>query len=282
MSGFHGNGNDDHHGAAVADAFNQQDSGNSRSGQGASGASLRDNEIEGALDQALGGHSHDASVASGKSIANSDYSQHDGREGKSDRLSGDDGNDFISAGQKRIEFSGSGTGPDEFPFPNDSPGFMQANAVLEDGRLKIEGEFSNFDAVPLFEAEGVNEQAAQDATVFSNDAAQDLVNRFRDDAQAKGFEPTGVHLHFSPEQEADATIIRTLSVEQNDAKSGTISGNFALTPEEQAAASAARSDGEGLFYLNNHTNVNADGDDRGGFLNGEVRFNLNPTNLGED
>jgi hypothetical protein len=159
---------------------------------------------------------------------------------------------------------------------------MSANAVLEDGRLKIEGSFSNFDAVPLFEAEGANEQAAEDVSVFSNDDPQDLVNRFRADAEAKGFEPTGVHLHFSPEEEADATIMWTLGVEQNDAKSGTISGDFALTPEEQAAASAARSDGKGLFYLNNHTNVNADGDDRGGFLNGEVRFNLNPTSLDKE
>lgn len=276
MAGFH----DDRHGAAVADAFVPQESHDSSSGQG---GSLQDAELAHSLDQALG-HSHNDAPPppSGRSTSDGGYTQHDGDEGKSDTLTGDDGNDFISAGQKRIELSGSGTGPDEFPFPNDSPGEMSATAVLEEGRLKIDGSFSNFDAVPLFEAEGVNERAAEDATVFSNDAPQDLVNRFRADAESKGFEPTGVHLHFSPEQEADATIIRTLSVEQNDAKSGTISGDFALTPEEQAAASAARSDGGGLFYLNNHTNVNADGDDRGGFLNGEVRLNLNPISLDKD
>jgi hypothetical protein len=268
MSGLHGN--EEAHGIALLEPPSHT-SGEYSSAQG---SSLHDQEIESALDQVFGGHSHEAATPFQTS-----YKQQNGTEGQADALLGDDGNDFLSAGQQRIEFSGSGTGPDEFPFPNDSPGEMSATAVLEDGRFKIEGSFSNFDGAPLFSVDGADEKAASDATVFSGDAPQDLVDKFRNDAEGKGFEPTGVHLHFSPEQEADATIIRTLQVASTDAKSGTISGDFALSPEEQAAASAAREDGNGIFYLNNHTNINADADNRGGFLNGEVRFNLNSTNL---
>jgi hypothetical protein len=85
---------------------------------------------------------------------------------------------------------------------------------------------------------------------------------------------SGTHLHFSPSGDtrgnfADATVVRYFTNTIIDAKSGTISGEFELKPEEQAALLA------GDLYLNIHSNVDGDGDGKAGFPTGENRINFN-------
>jgi len=85
---------------------------------------------------------------------------------------------------------------------------------------------------------------------------------------------SGTHVHFSPAGDnrgnfADATVVRFLENTPTDAKSGTLTGEFELTPAEQAALLA------GNFYINIHTNLDGDGDGIAGYPTGENRINLN-------
>jgi hypothetical protein len=85
---------------------------------------------------------------------------------------------------------------------------------------------------------------------------------------------SGTHLHFSPAGDsrgnfADATVVRFFENTPIDAKSGTLKGEFELTPTEQAALLA------GNLYVNIHSNLDVDGDGKAGFPTGENRLNLN-------
>ncbi len=85
---------------------------------------------------------------------------------------------------------------------------------------------------------------------------------------------SGTHMHFSPSGDArgsfaDATVVRYLTNTPTDDRSGKISGEFELTPAEQAAFLA------GDFYINAHSNIDADGDGKAGFPTGENRINFN-------
>lgn len=54
-----------------------------------------------------------------------------------------------------------------------------------------------------------------------------------------------------------------------DVKSDMLKGEFKLSPQEQAALLA------GNLYMNLHTNVDGNDDDRAGFPTGENRININ-------
>lgn len=193
---------------------------------------------------------------------------------KSDKLVGGGGDDFLYVGDDGFKIGkAKGSGPGEFPFPNDSPGTSDATAELEGGVLRISGRYKNFDGAPLF-SQGETE-IDPNATILNGSDPEALIEGFlRVPQDDEGNRISGTHLHFSPAQDsrgnfADATVIRYLEEDLIDAKSGTISGEFELTPEEQAAFLA------GNLYVNLHTNIDLDGDGRAGFPTGENRLNFN-------
>jgi hypothetical protein len=149
-----------------------------------------------------------------------------------------------------------GTGPAEFPFKNDSPGTTELNTELKDGVLKINGSYKDFDAFPLF-SQGET-TIDPNAKILNGSDPVSLVNNFlKVPKDVEGNLLSGTHLHFSTSGDArgncaDATIVRFLTNTPTDAKSGTISGEFELTPTEQAAFLA------GDLYANVHTNIDGD------------------------
>jgi hypothetical protein len=195
-----------------------------------------------------------------------------------DKLVGGGGDDFLYVGDDGFRTSNArGDGPGEFPFPNDSPGTTNLRADLKGGVLKINGNYRNFDGAPLF-SEG--ETAIDETAVILNGSdPQALIEGFlKVPKDSEGNNISGTHLHFSPSGDsrgnfADATVERYLTNTPTSNKSGKISGEFELSAEEQAAFLA------GNFYVNLHTNVDTDGDGKGGFPTGENRVNLNQNTI---
>ena len=191
-----------------------------------------------------------------------------------DLMIGKGGDDFLYVGDNSFKIgTAKGSGPTEFPFPNDSPGTSEATATLQGGTLKITGSYKNFDASPLFSKGDTAIDSS--AKILNGSDPVALINGFLKVPQdVEGNKITGTHMHFSPTGDsrgnfADATVIRYIKETPTDAKSGTLAGEFHLNPDEQAAFLA------GNIYMNIHTNVNTDGDNRGGFPTGENRLDFN-------
>ena len=192
-----------------------------------------------------------------------------------DRLIGGAGDDFLYVGNDgfKTNTAKATSGENEFPFKNNSPGSTELNTELKDGVLRINGSYKNFDAAPLFsQGETVIDPKA---TILNGSDPVSLINGFLKVPQdVEGNKLSGTHLHFSPSEDdrgnfADATVVRYFTNTPTDAKSGTIAGEFELTPTEQAAFLA------GNLYANIHTNVDLDGDGKAGFPTGENRINFN-------
>ena len=235
------------------------------------GASLQAAE----LDEAIERSDHDHAATGAELPRTTDYEQQNGTTGK-DLLVGSQGNDFLFPGEDTFKFNTASTasGAREFPFPNSSPGSTELNLDLKDGKLKVEGEFKDFDGAPLF-SQGETEIDPK-AEILNGSDPDTLVKGFLAVPEdVEGNQLSGTHLHFSPAEDsrgdfADATVVRFLENEVNpDGKSGRISGEFELNPEEQAALLA------GNLYVNAHSNVDVDGNDKAGFPTGENRVNLN-------
>jgi hypothetical protein len=191
-----------------------------------------------------------------------------------DRLVGGDGNDFLYVGDDGFSIGkATGGGGTEFPFPTDSPGTSELNLELKNGVLKATGSYTNFDGLPLF-SQGET-TLDPNAKILSGANPQALMDGFlKVPKDVEGNLISGTHLHLSPAGDnrgnfADATVIRYFENTPTDAKSGTITGEFKLSAEEQAALLA------GNLYVNLHTNIDGDKDGRAGFATGENRINLN-------
>ncbi|MBF2025178.1 MAG: CHRD domain-containing protein [Oscillatoriales cyanobacterium C42_A2020_001] len=191
-----------------------------------------------------------------------------------DRIIGGTGNDFLYVGDDSIRFNtAKGGGGTEFPFATDSPGTSELNAQLKNGVLTVNGSYKDFDGFPLFSQ---GEKAIDpNAKILNGANPQALVDGFlKVPKDVEGNLISGTHLHFSPAGDsrgnfADATVIRYFENTPTDAKSGTIRGQFELTPEEQAALLG------GTMYVNIHSNIDGDKDGRAGFPTGENRLNFN-------
>ncbi|MBW4472155.1 MAG: CHRD domain-containing protein [Stenomitos rutilans HA7619-LM2] len=192
-----------------------------------------------------------------------------------DRLIGGKGDDFLYVGDDGFKFNTATaeSGANEFPFKNDSPGSSEVSLELKDGVLRATGSYKNFDAFPLF-SQGEKEIDPK-ATILNGSDPVSLINNFlKVPNDVEGNPLSGTHLHFSPSGDnrgnfADATVLRYFTNTVIDAKSGTITGEFELKPEEQAALLA------GDLYLNIHSNIDGDGDGKAGFPTGENRLNFN-------
>jgi len=192
------------------------------------------------------------------------------------RLIGGKGDDFIfAAGDNGVKFNTAraNSGAEEFPFKNDSLGSSEVNLSLKNGVLKVEGSYKDFNAFPLF-SQGET-TIAPDAKILNGSDPVSLINNFLKVPKDKEGNPiSGTHLHLSPSGDdrgnfADATVLRYFTNTITDAHSGKISGEFHLSPDEQAALLA------GDLYLNIHTNINNTGDGKSGFPTGENRINFN-------
>jgi hypothetical protein len=190
------------------------------------------------------------------------------------RLIGGDGDDFLYVGDDGIKFNpATGKGGTEFPFPTDSSGTTTLNLNLQKGVLKVNGNYQGFDGFPLF-SQGET-TIDPNARILNGSDPKALVDGFLKVPQdVEGNRLSGTHLHFSPAGDsrgnfADATVVRFFENTPTDARSGTITGEFELKPEEQAALLA------GNLYVNIHTNIDGDGDGKAGFPTGENRINLN-------
>jgi CHRD domain/RTX calcium-binding nonapeptide repeat (4 copies) len=193
-----------------------------------------------------------------------------------DRLIGGKGDDFlyaVSDAGVKFNTAKATSGANEFPFKNDSLGSSQVDLSLKDGRLSVKGSYKDFNAFPLF-SQGEKE-IAPDAKILNGSDPVALINGFlKVPKDVEGNAISGTHLHFSPADDArgnfaDATVVRYFNNTPTDAKSGTITGEFNLTPVEQAALIA------GDLYFNIHTNINGSGDGKTGFPTGENRINFN-------
>jgi Ca2+-binding RTX toxin-like protein len=196
-----------------------------------------------------------------------------------DKLIGGDGNDFLAPGDDTFTFRTARSGA-EFPFVTNSPGSTKLNLELKGGVFRVNGTYENFDGAPLFSQ---GETTIDPKAIVLNDPtggndpifAQKFIDGFlKVPEDVEGNKISGTHFHFSPAEDvrgnfADATVVRYFTNTPTDAKSGTISGEFELTPDEQAALLA------GNLYANTHTNVDLDGDGKGGFPTGENRTNFN-------
>ncbi len=191
-----------------------------------------------------------------------------------DRLIGGNGDDFLYVGDDGFKTNtAKASGGTEFPFATDSPGTSELNTELKNGVLTVSGSYKDFDAFPLFsQGEKVIDPNAR---ILNGSDPVALINGFlRVPKDVEGNPISGTHLHFSPAGDsrgdfADATVVRYLTNTPIDAKSGTLSGKFNLSPTEQAAFLA------GDLYTNIHTNVDGDKDGKAGFPTGENRLNLN-------
>jgi hypothetical protein len=191
-----------------------------------------------------------------------------------DLMIGKGGDDFLYVGDDGFKLgTAKGSGPTEFPFPNDSPGTSEITGTLKNGVLDLKGSYKNFDASPLFsKGETVIDPKAK---ILNGSDPVALINNFlKVPKDSEGNNISGTHLHFSPSEDsrgnfADATVLRYFTETPTDAKSGTIAGKFNLNSEEQAAFLA------GDLYANIHSNIDSDGDGRAGFPTGENRLNFN-------
>lgn len=252
---------------------------NTSSNSSSTGSSIQNDDINQALDQVTGttddhNHARPTGIQDLQQTDNDDFEQHDGTEG-SDRITGNDGNDFLMAGNQLIQGTASGDGPGEFPFPNDSQATTDVNFELENGQLRIDGVANNLDGAPLFsQGETTIDPSAK---ILNGSDPEALIDGFLKVPQdIEGNDLTGTHLHFSPTGDsrgnfADATVVRYVENTPTGDQSAQLSGKLTLNPEEQAAFTA------GNLYLNLHTNVDADQDGRAGFPTGENRVNFNQT-----
>jgi RTX calcium-binding nonapeptide repeat (4 copies) len=189
-----------------------------------------------------------------------------------DKLISGDGDDFLAPGDDTFQLRTARSGA-EFPFANDSPGTTRLNLDLKGGVLKVNGTYKDYDGAPLFSQ---GETAIDPSAIILNGSnPQALIDGFLKVPQdVEGNKLSGTHLHFSPSGDArgnfaDATVVRYFTNTPTSAKAGTITGEFELTPQEQAALLG------GNLYVNAHTNVDTDKDGKGGFPTGENRINLN-------
>jgi CHRD domain/RTX calcium-binding nonapeptide repeat (4 copies) len=191
-----------------------------------------------------------------------------------DRLIGGKGDDFLFAvSDQGVKFNTAKalSGDTEFPFKNDSAGSTSVDLSLNNGVLKINGSYKDFNAFPLF-SQGET-AIAPDAKILNGSDPVALINGFLKVPQdVEGNKLSGTHLHFSPSEDnrgnfADATVVRFFTNTPTDATSGKVTGEFELTPVEQAALLA------GNFYMNIHTNISQTG--KTGFPTGENRVNFN-------
>lgn len=173
-----------------------------------------------------------------------------------DRMIGSNGDNFLYVGDDGFSFdTATGSGPGEFPFKNDSPGISEMSLELKKGVLKAEGTYRDFEGLPLF-SDGVN-AVAPDAVIPNGADPQGLIDNFlKVPEDVEGNPISGFHLHFSRANFADATVERYFSVTRTDDQSGTVSGEFELSPEEQAALLA------GNFYGNLHSTKHPVGENR--------------------
>jgi hypothetical protein len=190
-------------------------------------------------------------------------------------MEGGGGDDFLYLGDDGFSINSPVQSGEEFPFPTDSPGTASYNVSFQNGTLTVDGEYQNFDGAPLFSQ---GETTADPTAIILNGEIEDanafVAGFLRVPNDVEGNTTTGSHVHFSPAEDnrgdfADATVIRFFDEEVLNAKDGRITGEFELSPEEQAALLA------GNFYFNLHTNVDLDGDGKGGFPTGENRTNIN-------
>ena len=197
-----------------------------------------------------------------------------GNAGGHDRLIGGKGDDFlyaVSDAGVKFNTAKAESGLNEFPFKNDSKGSTEVNLSLKDGHLSVNGSYKDFNAFPLF-SQG-EKAIAPDATILNGSDPVALINGFlKVPKDVEGNNLSGTHLHFSPSEDergnfADATVVRFFTNTPTDATSGKISGEFNLSPVEQAALIA------GDLYFNLHTNISATG--KTGFPTGENRVNFN-------
>ncbi|XGV97362.1 MAG: hypothetical protein ACAF41_32165 [Leptolyngbya sp. BL-A-14] len=191
-----------------------------------------------------------------------------------DKLVGGAGDDFLYVGDNGFSLgTARGGGGTEFPFKTDSPGTSELTPTLKNGVLSFSGSYKNFDGAPLF-SQGEKE-LDPNAKILSGADPKALMEGFlKVPVDKEGNAISGTHLHFSPAGDnrgnfADATVVRYFENTPIDAKSGTLSGTFELSPEEQAAFLA------GDLYVNIHSNIDVDGDGRAGFATGENRLNFN-------
>jgi len=226
-----------------------------------------------------GGDVPDDHNHAGNSTANlpgmgDDYDTQNGTNG-SDTLIGGDGNDFLFRGDETLQTATAAAG-EEFPFATSSESTGSVDATLKDGTLTFDGRIDNLDGAPLF-SQGET-TIDPDAEILNGSDPEALINGFlRVPEDVEGNQISGTHLHFSPSGDdrgdfADATVIRFAEntvTTSSDGISSDISGEFELTPEEQAAFTA------GNLYLNVHTNEDTNNDGKAGFPTGEARFNFN-------
>jgi CHRD domain/RTX calcium-binding nonapeptide repeat (4 copies) len=191
-----------------------------------------------------------------------------------DRLIGGKGDDFLYVGDDGFKFgTAKGGGGTEFPFRTDSPGTSELTPTLKNGVLSFSGSYKDFDGAPLF-SQGEKE-LDPNAKILSGADPKALMDGFlKVPVDKEGNAISGTHLHFSTAGDnrgnfADATVVRYFENTPIDAKSGTLSGTFELSPEEQAAFLG------GNLYVNIHSNIDLDGDGRAGFATGENRLNFN-------
>lgn len=192
-----------------------------------------------------------------------------------DRLVGGDGDDFLYVGDDGFKVNtAKGSGATEFPFKvDDTRGTTELNAELKNGVLRVNGTYKDLEAAPLF-SKGEKEIDPK-AKILNGSDPKALIDGFlKVPNDVEGNPISGTHLHFSPAGDsrgnfADATVVRYFTNTPTDDRSGKISGEFKLTPTEQAAFLA------GDFYTNLHTNIDADGDGKAGFPTGENRINFN-------
>ncbi|HEY9700192.1 MAG TPA: CHRD domain-containing protein [Trichocoleus sp.] len=173
-----------------------------------------------------------------------------------DKLIGGGGDDFLYLGDDGFSFgTAKGTGPGEFPFPNTSAGTTELNLNLKSGVLTIDGSYKDFEGLPLF-SDGVQD-VAPDAFIPNGADAKGLIDNFLKVPQdSEGNPLSGFHLHFSRENFADATVERYLTVNRKDDRSGTVSAQFELNSEEQAALLARN------IYANLHSTKHPVGENR--------------------
>jgi Ca2+-binding RTX toxin-like protein len=219
----------------------------------------------------LGNKTLDRFKNSGFSNVQEGSGQLNGSRGR-DSLTGGAGDDFLYLGDDSFRFKKAAS-KEEFPFPTDSPGSSEVQVQMQGGVMKLQGQYKNLDAAPLFSQ---GEQTIDPkAKILNGSNPEALIKGFLSvPNDVEGNPLSGTHMHFSPSGDdrgnfADATVVRYFTNTPKDAKSGSISGEFELKPEEQAALLA------GNLYMNLHTNVDVDGDGRAGFPTGESRINLN-------
>ncbi|MGG6264915.1 hypothetical protein ACQ4M3_02470 [Leptolyngbya sp. AN03gr2] len=192
-----------------------------------------------------------------------------------DRLIGGGGDDFLYVGDDGFKLNtAKGSGKTEFPFRvDDTAGTTELTPELKNGVLRVKGSYKDLEAAPLF-SQGEKEIDPK-AKILNGSDPKALIEGFlKVPKDVEGNPISGTHLHFSPSGDArgsfaDATVVRYFTNTPTDARSGTISGEFELSPTEQAALLA------GDFYTNLHTNVDVDGDGKAGFPTGENRINFN-------